>query len=65
MCACLREQVVEEQQEAAERGDTGSIGSSHIGDVLRASLLVRDAKSALVAVTVFQERMKVVRAKEL
>ena len=61
MCVCTCEQVVEEQQEAAERGETGGIGSSRIGDVLRASLLVRDARSALVAVSVLKERMNVVR----
>ena len=61
VCTC--EQVIEEQQEAAERGETGGIGSSRIGDVLRASLLVRDAKSALVAVSILKERMNVVRAK--
>ena len=55
--------MVQEQQQAAERGETGGIWSSRIGDVLRASLLVRDARSALVAVSVLKERMNVVRAK--
>ena len=59
----MREQVVQEQQQAAERGETGGIRSFRIGDVLRASLLVRDARSALVAVSVLKERMNVVRAK--
>lgn len=57
----MRAQVIEEQQEAVERGDSDSIGSSRIGDVLRAAVLVTDAKSALVTVSVIKQRMNVVR----
>ena len=61
----MREQVIQEQKQVAERGETGSISSFQIGDVLRASLLVWDATSALVAISVLKERMKVVRAKPM